>query len=275
MESAVKTLQPLPQVVMQLVELVDSDAATVEQIESLINAEPVLCGKVLQIANSAYYGLSRSVGSIRAALLLLGAHAVKGIALSVASVAALQGGRAVGKAERMLWHHSVAVASYAQGIARACRWGLRASEDAYIAGLLHDIGTLFLLTKFPKLYQPLVLSESEQLLITRERELFGYDHADIGAMIVEHWKLPTRIVRAVGQHHAPYLPEGESQQLAAAVALADRWDAERRGGVHEAGDFPDPERVAQLVPIGEQEAARLRQDVGGSLDTLCELLLGQ
>jgi HD-like signal output (HDOD) protein len=105
-EASVETLQPLPQTVSQLMEIVESETATIEQMESLINADPVLCGKILQVANSAYYGLARQVSSIRGALMLLGVHAIRGIAISVAMVSALRVGRVVCEAEQRLWRHA-------------------------------------------------------------------------------------------------------------------------------------------------------------------------
>jgi putative nucleotidyltransferase with HDIG domain len=210
-EASIKALQPLPRAVMRLVELLESETATLGEVETLLKAEPVLCGRVLQIVNSAYYGLPRAVSTLQQALMLLGVHAVRGIVLGVAAASTLRGSRVVSSVERELWRHSVTVAGYAQRIARACRWGHRVSEDTYIVGLLHDIGALFLAARFSGVYHSLLQATEEP--IAAERELFGYDHADIGAMIAEHWKLPERIVRVIGEHHAPCLPEGDIRLL--------------------------------------------------------------
>lgn len=266
-EASVKMLQPLPRAVMRLVELVESETATVEQMEQVISTDPVLCGKVLQIANSAYYGLARSVSSIRHALILLGAHTIKGIALSVAAMGALRSGRVVREAEQRLWKHSLACAGYAQEIARACRWGTRLAEDAYIAGLLHDIGALFLLARFPEQYQPLPRGEGEAALLEHETALFGYDHAAIGAMILEHWQLPERLVKVVGNHHAPFLPEDETRQLVAAVMLADAWSEWH-------GEPPSiPEAALELTRLSEETARQIRERVDASLDALYHALV--
>ncbi|MCS7301004.1 MAG: HDOD domain-containing protein, partial [Fimbriimonadales bacterium] len=248
-------LQPLPQTVTRLVELVESEAATLEQIEALINADPVLCGKVLQVANSAYYGLARQVNSVRHALLLLGAYTIRGIALSVAVTAALRSGRTVDERERRLWRHAFACAGYAQGIAQARRWGVRTAEDAYVAGLLHDIGMLFLLTRFPERYAPLLreAEENSDRLLERELRQFGYDHADVGAMIADYWRLPQRIVQAIASHHAPCLPEGEARRLTAAVALATQWS--------EAGFCAPPEALTAFIEISNETAEQIRQRV--------------
>ncbi|BCW96393.1 MAG: hypothetical protein KatS3mg018_1875 [Fimbriimonadales bacterium] len=255
---------------MRLVELLESETATLGEVETLLKAEPVLCGRVLQIANSAYYGLPRAVSTLQQALMLLGVYAVKGIVLGVAAAAAIQGSRAVSELERALWRRSVAVAGYAQGIARACRWGYRVAEDAYITGLLHDIGAIFLTARFPGVYHSLIQSDSEPFSIMRERELFGYDHAEIGAMIAEHWKLPERIVRAIGEHHAPYLPEGDVRLLTASVMEANLWDIED-SALAEAL-YPVAE-LNTLIRIEKQTAESVRQRVRDTVDALCELLL--
>lgn len=267
-EAAIETLQPLPRAVTRLVELTESETATIEQMERVINAEPVLCGKILQVANSAYYGLARQVNSIRSALILLGAHTVRGIALSVAAVAALRTGRAACETEYPLWRHAFLCAGYAQGIAQASRWGVRTAEDAYIAGLLHDIGSLFLLTRFPAQYRPLLEQaerEPEQFL-ERELHTFGCDHADVGAMIADHWRLPERIVQAIASHHAPFLPDDESRRLVAAVMLADVWG-------QESFSLP-PQELAAQVRLSEEVALQIRQRVEEHLETMSQMLFG-
>jgi len=265
-EAAVRTLRPLPRAVTRLIELVESETATIEQMETLINADPVLCGKILQVANSAYYGLARQVNSIRGALMLLGAHTIKGITLSVAAVAALRTGRAVCEAEHRLWRHAFLCAGYAQGIAQASRWGMRVAEDAYIVGLLHDIGSLFLLTRFPAQYRPLLkrAEQEPELFLERELQTFGCDHADVGAMIADHWTLPERIVQAIANHHAPFLPEGDLRLLAAAAIQADGWEGESFS--------PPPQELPTLIRLSEEVGQRIRQRVGEHLESLSQIL---
>lgn len=272
-EDSVQMLRPLPQAMSRLVELMENETTTLSEVETLLQTEPVLCGKVLQVANSAYYGLPRGVSSIRQALLLLGAHAVKGMALSVAVVASLHGGRTITAAERDLWRHAATVAGYAQGIARRCRLGGLATEDANVAGLLHDIGALFLLTRFPKEYQQILQSGGEPTNLQQERELFGYDHAEIGAMIAEHWKLPERIVRVIAEHHAPLVPEGDIRLLTACVMQADIWSIEAQGiPISETTDIA--QELSQIVQVDEMAANQIRQRVDNAIDALCKLILG-
>jgi putative nucleotidyltransferase with HDIG domain len=256
---------------MRLVESLESETATLGEVETLLKVEPVLCGRVLQIVNSAYYGLPRAVSSVYQALMLLGVHAVRGIVLGVAAASTLRGDRVVSSVERGLWRHSVTVAGYAQQIARACRWGHRVSEDAYIVGLLHDIGSLFLAARFSGVYHSLLQTAED--LLSAERELFGYDHADIGAMIAEHWQLPERVVHVIGEHHAPCLPEGDARLLTAAVMQADLWDAERRGIPPSEATRP-PVELSEMIRIDEATASEIRLRVDESVDALCDLLLG-
>lgn len=267
-EASVKTLQPLPQTVSRLMEIAESETATIEQLESLFGADPVLCGKILQVANSAYYGLARQVSSIRSAIMLLGVYTIRGIALSVAMVSALRVGRTVSEAERRLWRHALACAGYAHGIARASRWGVRMAEDAYITGLLHDIGSLLLLMRFPTQYRPLLdlIDQAPEQFSEQEIHTFGCDHADVGAMIAEHWRLPERIVQAIAHHHAPFLPEGDHRLLVAAVMQADRWDFEQVS--------PVPGELGSLIRLTDEATASIRQRVEGNLESLCQVLFG-
>lgn len=267
-EASVKTLQPLPRTVSRLMEMAESETATVEQLESLLGADPVLCGKILQVANSAYYGLARQVSSIRNAIMLLGVYSIRGIALSVAMVSALRVGRTVSEAEQQLWRHAFVCAGYAHGIARASRWGMRVAEDAYITGLLHDIGSLLLLTRFPEQYRPLLeqRDQSPEQFLERELHTFGCDHADLGAMIAEHWQLPERIVQAIAHHHAPFLPEGDHRLLVAAVMQADRWDFEQ------VSEFPT--ELDSAIRLTDEATTSIRQRVEGNLESLCRVLFG-
>ncbi|MGQ9657526.1 MAG: HDOD domain-containing protein [Fimbriimonadales bacterium] len=266
-------LRPLPQAVSRLVELMENETTTLAEVEALLLTEPVLCGRMLQVANSAYYGLPREISSIRQALLLLGAHTVKGMALSVAVVASLRDKPTITAAERALWRCAVRVAGYAQGIARECRLGALAMEDAYVAGLLHDIGKLFLLTRFPEAYQPILQSGSAYTNLQQERKIFGYDHAEIGAMIAERWRLPERVVRVIGEHHAPFVPEGDIRLLTACVMQADIWDAEAQG-VPMSETTEIVQELSQILRIDEVTAQQIRQHVDDSVDALCKLMLG-
>lgn len=272
-ETSVQMLRPLPQAVSRLVELMESETTTLAEVEALLLTEPVLCGRVLQVANSAYYGLPREISSIRQALLLLGAHTVKGMVLSVALVASLHEKPTITAAERTLWRRAVSVAGYAQGIARACRLGVLAIEDAYVAGLLHDIGALFLITHFPKEYQTMLQSTGDCTNLQREREIFGYDHAEIGAMITEHWRLPERVVRVIAEHHAPFVPKGDIRLVTACVMQADIWDAEAHG-MPCSETMEIVQELSQIVWMDVETANQIRQHVDESVDALCKLLLG-
>lgn len=265
-EASVRMLQPLPQTVTRLVALVESEGATLEQMEALLSADPVLCGKLLQVANSAYYGLARQVNSIRQALLLLGAYTMRGIVLSIAVSATLSAGRTWSEQEQQLWRQAVVCAGYAQGIAQAHRWGMRTAEDAYVAGLLHNIGTLFLLMRFPAWYAPLLREAANDPAQLLEQELhrFGCDHADVGAMIAAYWRLPERIVQAIASHHAPFLPDGGTQQLTAAVAQAILWSEPRF--------CAPPEALTAPVCLDDAVTAQIRQRVETHLETLYQVL---
>lgn len=268
---SVKALRPLPKAVARLVELAESETATIKQIAEVVNADPVLCGKILQVVNSAYYGLARSVSTIQQALMLLGLHSLKAIALSVVSIATLSRGRAISAAERVLWEHALSVAWEARGIAQACRWGVRVAEDAYVVGLLHDIGALFLLMRYPSLYKPLVQVADERTALERELELFGCDHADVGAMIAEHWDLPERIVKAIGAHHAPVLPDDESQLLTAAVMAAERWQSVRGFSIPQG--LPAGRQLDALVRLDHQQRAHLKAEGAARVEAMARLLL--
>lgn len=183
-----------------------SDTLDGEGVARLVSAEPNLTMRILRVANSAYYGLSGTVSSVKRAVLILGHEAVRGIAaagclgrtIPASGNAAMGGGR--------LLRHSIATAVTAQALAEAVR--LDRAGDAFIAGLLHDIGVA-------------VQTHREGSDPQEQRALAELPHAAIGAVLIRAWNLPPWL-EAVTQHHdAPLEAPPELRRLSAVVSLAD------------------------------------------------------
>ncbi|MEN3002180.1 MAG: HDOD domain-containing protein [Armatimonadota bacterium] len=250
-ERAVHDLPALPSLVMRLVELVESENATAEQVERLITADPALTAKVLHLANSAYYGLTRAISTVKQAVIVLGFHTVKNLVLGISAFMALRGSRSPSKVELGLWEHSFACAGIAREMMLAHKQSLRQAENVFMAGLLHDIGVLFLYTRFPKEYQKVLQSANPQRMRHEvETEILGMNHAEVGALITDAWGLPTMLVSLIGNHHAPYLPEGEARLPTACLMVADHWSHQH---IHTEYEFslpvypPEADTVIQLA----------------------------
>ncbi|GIV13367.1 MAG: hypothetical protein KatS3mg021_1649 [Fimbriimonadales bacterium] len=279
-KQVIHQIPPLPGVVMRLIELVDSENATAEQVESLIVADPVLTAKVLHLANSAYYGLSRSISTIKQALLVLGFHAVKNLALGIAAITVLKNGRTPTARELELWEHSFLCAGIARELMLRLKRGARKAEEAFMGGLLHEIGAVVLMTRFPREYQKVLeyarKPQSEAFsLIEAERQLLGTDHAQVGGLLAERWELPEGLVEVIASHHAPALPDNEHAPVIASVMLGDFWSHQQHGGTEFGFALvPPPVEASQKFALPESEREALLQHIGEQARAMRQIVVG-
>lgn len=275
-KQVIHQIPPLPGVVLHLVELVDSENATADQVESLITVDPVLSVKVLHIANSAYYGLSRSIYTIKQAVLVLGFHTLKNLVLGISAIAVLKNGRKPSAVETTIWEHSFVCAGIARELMARAKQPLRKMEEAFMGGLLHEIGAIVLMTRFPKEYQRVLERASQgirQTLLEAEREMLGTDHAEVGGYLAEHWKLPTNLAEVIAGHHAPVLPECDNKAVLAGVMLGDYW-SHLHAGAEELGFelTPPPLEAEQLFGLADSERALLIERVAEQTQSARQIL---
>jgi putative nucleotidyltransferase with HDIG domain len=209
------TLPSPPHVVTRLLALTDADDT--RDLLDTIDHDPALTARILRTANSPFFAQTRSVTSVGRAVLVLGMTMVRNLTLGLtvwdatASSVAPQHGHT-------LWAHSVAVAHAAQHLAlrtRSC-----AGPDAFTAGLLHDVGKLVLAKQFPDAYRPiLVRTAATPVPPDLERAAVGLDHAEVGALLFDRWRLPKVLVDAVVHHHDAHLVPGLPGVVAAADTL--------------------------------------------------------
>jgi HD-like signal output (HDOD) protein len=272
-ERAVNELPALPTLVSRLVELVESESATADQIEQLITTDPALTVKVLHLANSAYYGLTRTISTVKQAVIVLGFHTVKNLVLGVSAFMALRGARAPSAFEVGLWEHSFACAGIAREIMIVTERGIRQAENAFMAGLLHDIGVLFLYTRFPKEYERVMrAAQPDGARHEVEGEILGTDHAEVGALITDSWGLPPMLVRLIGNHHAPYLPEDELRLPAACLMLADSWSHQQIATEHGFATPPHPPEAEEVVKLPDERRDAILQRVFDSVAAMRQVI---
>ena len=233
----------LPDIARQVIALVQDPKSNNTDLERIIARDPVLCGKILKVANSAMYGHSKKIASLRRAIDLLGHAAVRNISVA-AAMSKLLGAKELspGTTTHTVWHHAHATA--------ACsRWlvGYVAEpidrEEAYLAGLLHEIGTILLHQVDPRgLQTALQNATADRPLIQAEDEQFGANHQDIGAALCEAWRLPRAVSQSIAHHHAPLLAPAPARSLAGLTYIADILTA-KLPGAYQADlvtDEPDP-----------------------------------
>jgi putative nucleotidyltransferase with HDIG domain len=210
-----RNLPTIPPILARILSIVGSDTAGTRQLVELIEKDQTLTAKLLRLANGAFFGQSRRVSTVPRAILLLGFSTVRNLALGVKVWDAVGSGVSPKRLEA-LWDHSVAVATCARVVGarmRACD-----PDEAFTAGLLHDIGRLVIATRFRSLYWQAAEQEGGDPSTAAEESTFGVGHAEVGAWLLEAWRLPPTIVESVRLHHEEN-PRGE---LPSVLALTNR-----------------------------------------------------
>ena len=199
--SHAEALPSLPEVVNYLIRALNDDNANLDTLARHINSDPAIVARLLAAANSVATGLPKRVHSPGQAFLLLGADRIASIVLASALIYRYDV-HASGFSARLLWQHSLGVATCARVLAE--HTGID-PELAFTSGLLHDIGQLLMYTASPVHFlQALDCHQQEDIpLFIAERRVFGYDHCEAGRVLATLWKLPTDIIDAIAAHHEP------------------------------------------------------------------------
>ena len=196
-----RTLPSLPITVVALGEAVADDRCTVDRILGVLAKDPPLSATMLRMANSVLYGGDQSVTELRTAVLRLGFDAVLNLGRTAGVIRTFKGARHLDAVR--LWQHSVAVGLVSKGICRIIRKN-HLLEQAFMAGLLHDIGKIALDLCFPDDYAPVVAAfQAGQPIIEAETAILGVTHADAGGMLAADWNFPDTLAQAIRNHHGP------------------------------------------------------------------------
>jgi putative nucleotidyltransferase with HDIG domain len=219
----VRQLPSPPRVYFQLMrELARADATT-ESVGAIIAQDSSLSAKLLQVANSAFFSPSQPVMSVQEAVQTVGFNLVKGVALSLSLFASLNPGAVDEVNADRLYIHCLATALLAQKIATDESAPQATVDAAFTAGILHDIGKLVLASSLPGLYRRAVQLAADELIPQWQAEanIFGVDHAAVGAYLLGLWGLPAPIVEAVAWHHEPTHRRAPAFNALTAVHVAD------------------------------------------------------
>jgi putative nucleotidyltransferase with HDIG domain len=216
---SITRLKPMPSNVSLILREMDRPDVTIDKLAGMIGLDQVLTALVLQMSNSVSLGYFRTCSTLREAIMYVGMQRVKSI-LMTSSAAGMMNhslkGYHLGAGE--LWQHSLVVGVASEWLARMLRYP--EPEQAYVAGLLHDIGKLLLDQSVLSNYAKIVDYVQKYQLWQVEERLIGIDHARVGGLIAEHWNFPADLVDAIRCHHAPSLAK-VNQRLAAIVNLAN------------------------------------------------------
>ena len=234
----IREIPPLPEVATRVLQMTNDPDVSAAELNKVISRDEALTANVLKLCNSAYYGLPRVISSVQQAIMYLGFQTVRNMVLTSAmnQVYLLQDLSIYNYKRNGLSDHSSAVAIAAQVLSRKLRPGL--IDTAFTAGLLHDVGKIVLakyLREHKDHHQP--QAGSPQISRSVERDLFGLDHAEVGAQIADNWNFPQELTLAIGFHHNP--DEAKGRPLLAVITyLADNVCLRLGVGLARGGLFP-------------------------------------
>jgi len=240
--SKIDELPTLPAVFPKLMSIIKNERTNASDIADVISRDPALASKILKVANSAYYGFAQEISSLERAVPLLGFNMVKSLALSIGVIRSLPSNKKSQYfSQEGLWIHSLAVATVMNKIGE--RYG-KGDEKEYlfIVGLLHDIGKIvfcqFFRGPFEQALEEVCKLEKTKLYLA-EREMIGFEHGEVGAMLLTRWRFPDIISKPIALHHQTAIPEGASASDVAMLRIADTLPQEL--GIGEGGNMTPPE----------------------------------
>jgi HD-like signal output (HDOD) protein len=217
--TGIKTLPSVPRLYNQLLDQLQSEKASSQDVGNIIAQDAAMTAKILQLVNSAFFGVSDNVSSPKKAVTILGLNTIKSLVLGIQVFSEYQGGRNLPVSVDQIWNHSLYVSNIAFSI--ACSLGLSGQEreDARVSGVLHNIGMLVGF-QIPGYFQHVRFNKNGHTLIETEYQCLGTSHAEMGGYLLGIWGLPHSIVEAVTFHHMPGLQAATKPGLLTALHLA-------------------------------------------------------
>ena len=265
----------LPEVTLKIIEVVEDPDSSANELHEIIANDPALSARILKVVNSAFYGLPGQIGSINRAIVLLGLNAVKNIAIAASLAKLFKGGRLHPSfSARDLWTYSIAVGAGVKLLAQRVRHN--APDEAFLSGLMHDIGIMVeMQTMRAKLTEAFDRVDQGGLsLVEAERSVIGVDHQAFGKALCEKWKFPRSFSFVCGFHHQPMHLEPDSRRLPALVHIAGVLAAQHGYGYPGVVRYRevDPE-VLQDVGLTESQLQEVSQEIPEAYE-VAEQLLG-
>jgi HD-like signal output (HDOD) protein len=266
----------LPEVTMKIISVVDDPKSTARDLHNIIRNDPALATRVLKVVNSAFYGLPGQVSEIDRAIVLLGLSAVKNIAIS-ASISRLFTGERISEkfSARDIWKHSVAVAVATRQF--CCILGKRPfAEEAFLGGLIHDLGLLVERQAFPEQLTEVIRQAGRggQPFVDLETEIIGVDHQALGAALATKWKFPRILQVVLGYHHKVDNLSEDVRLLPTMVYIADALCCHEKVGFDLTADGqPLQDTLLSSIGLTESDFNTVRSELPEQIETAEAVLL--
>lgn len=203
LEKIVEKMPAFPASVNTILDITSDINCAPKDLVKVIELDPVLTAKVLKLVNSAYFGLSREVTSVKHSVVYVGINTIKNVAISIAAIGVLPHTSSGGYDLDRFLDHSLTTAAIARLLGRSKGVTENDLGDYFVASLLHDIGQMVVGQYMPEEFQRALTISNEQNvpICEAEQQVFGLDHAEIGAMLAESWQLPAQLISCIRNHH--------------------------------------------------------------------------
>lgn len=219
--SKMHTVPSMPSLYNKLLNELEKDDPDVKVLGEIIKQDIGMTVKMLQIVNSAFFGLRREITDVTDAIKILGAATIKSLALSLGIFSQFESKKSLAQELTNVWQHSIKVGLFAKKIASEI--GTDVANESFTAGLLHDIGKIVMAVNMPEKYKEYkrLLEEEDFDEYAAEKKVFQTTHSAVGAYLLGLWGLPRKTVVAVAFHQLPSEYKNDSFSPATAVHIAD------------------------------------------------------
>jgi putative nucleotidyltransferase with HDIG domain len=252
-------LPTIPVVATKVMQLIESESATSEELAKVVASDPAVAARVLKISNSSFYGCQRQIQTLSHAIVVLGFATLKSL---VVAASVKQVYQPYGLTEKMLWEHSFGAGLAARIIAKETR--IVSEEEAFLGGLFHDIGKIIMNTMNSSQFQDAMMRCYNDGLTFEEaeRQVYTYTHSEVGGMVIKKWNFPDKLMHAVLNHHTfEFVEDEDSYQisLTCVVGLANLFCHKAGIGMREPDDELDLMQTvpAQLLNLNEERMEAL------------------
>ena len=263
--SQIESLPSMPAIYTEIVAEMQAEDPEIKKVGEIISKDISMTAKILQMVNSAFFGLFRKINSPEQAVMMLGLETIKALVLSVKIFSEFNRKNFSWFNIDDLFNHSLAVSVYAKTIIKNENQDQDLINNSMMAGLLHDLGKLILATNFEEAYRQALedAQSSDRDLLDIEYEAFGTSHAEIGAYLMGLWRLETPIIEAIAFHHLPARSMSKKMGLLTAVHVANALEHEIRrpsGEVSEMQcdtEYLDNLKITSRLPLWRQVCSEL------------------
>lgn len=265
----------LPEITLKIIDLVEDPKSTAQDLNQVISNDPALCSRILKVVNSSFYGLPGQIGSINRAIVMLGLNAVKNIAIAASLAKLFRGGDLTPEfSARNLWNHANQVAAASKMIADRLKLGL--GDEAYLAGLIHDLGIMVEMQFDRNALIEVVQAVGPQSdgtplndMLAAEQSVFGANHQDFGLALCKKWKFPDTFQRVTGFHHRPLDLAAESRTITTIVHVADRMAGALDGGFRlDLSSLEVDGSVLDAIKLTREQMTELAESLADAAQTL-------